>query len=165
MSLSLVAVLSVVGCRSGERVIISEFVAANGNGLRDGDGHTSDWVELFNAESAPVNLSGWCLTDDPRTLSRWCFPEVAIPAQGYLLVFASGKRQSASSQELHAGFKLKSSADYLGLVRPRGSIASEYSYPDQKQDVSFGLSSTGAPGFLAKLTPGAANGELAPSKR
>lgn len=148
---------------SGERVIISEFVAANGNGLTDKDGDTSDWIELFNATPGAVNLSGWCLTDDPREPQRWCFPEVSLPAQGYLLVFASGKRQP-SAGELHASFKLKASADYLGLVRPRGSIASEFAYPDQKQDVAFGLSSTGAQGFLARPTPGAANGELA-SKR
>lgn len=147
---------------SRERVVISEFVAANGNGLTDRDGDTSDWIELFNATQGAVNLSGWCLTDDPRQLQRWCFPEVSLPAQGYLLVFASGKRQpSGDARELHASFKLKASADYLGLVRPRGSIASEFAYPDQKRDVSFGLSSTGAQGFLAKPTPGASNGELA----
>lgn len=154
-----------LACGSGERVIISEFVAANGNGLTDMDGDTSDWLELFNATQATVNLSGWCLTDDPRELRRWCFPDVSLPAQGYLVVFASGKRQPAGAgSELHASFKLKASADYLGLVRPRGSIASEFAYPDQKQDVAFGLSNTGVRGFLARPTPGATNGELAARK-
>lgn len=147
-------------------MIISEFVAANGNGARDRDGDTSDWIELFNTTPGPVNLSGWCLTDDPRELQRWCFPEVTLPAQGYLVVFASGKRQPAGDvRELHTSFKLKASADYLGLVRPRGSIASEFEYPDQKQDVSFGRSNAGATGFLAQPTPGAANGELAAKKK
>jgi hypothetical protein len=146
-------------------VVISELVAANGNGLTDRDGDTSDWLELFNGEPTPVSLSGWCLTDDPRTPSRWCFPDVSIPAQGYLVVFASGKRQPASEQELHAIFKLKASADYLALMRPRGSIASELSYPDQKQDVSFGLSNTGAQGFLDRPTPGAPNGAARSEKK
>lgn len=155
-----------VACGSSERVIISEFVAANSKGSSDKDGDTSDWIELFNPMQSAVNLSGWCLTDDPRQPQRWCFPEVVLPAQGYLVVFASGKRQAGTHPlELHAGFKLKASADYLGLVRPRGSIASEFAYPDQKQDVAFGLSSTGAQGFLARPTPGAANSELAAGKK
>jgi hypothetical protein len=154
-----------VACRSGERVVISELVAANSNGLTDRDGDTPDWIELFNGESVPVSLSGWCLTDDPRAPARWCFPDVSISAHGYLVVFASGKRQPATERELHASFKLKASADYLALMRPRGSIASELSYPDQKQDVSFGLSNTGAQGFLDRPTPGAPNGAARSEKR
>lgn len=157
----LLALLCSAACSSDERVVISEFVAANGNGLTDRDGDTSDWLELFNTTQSPVNLSGWCLTDDPRLPQRWCFPEISLPAQGYLVVFASGKRQPLSDKrELHANFKLKSTADYLGLIGSRGRSASEFSYPDQKQDVSFGLSRTGARGFLDKPTPGAANGEV-----
>ena len=143
----------------GSRVVISEFLAANGNGLTDQDGDTSDWIELFNPEQAPANLAGWCLTDDLRQRSRWCFADVSIPAQGYLVVFASGKRPLANSREQHASFKLKASADLLALVRARGGIASEFSYPDQKQDISFGLTRSGEPSFLARPTPGAPNSE------
>lgn len=154
-----------LGCDSRERVIINEFVAANGNGLTDKDGDTSDWIELLNTTSRAVNLSGWCLTDDPRQPRRWCFPELSLPAQGYLVVFASGKRRpEADLRELHTSFKLKSTADYLALVRPRGSVATEFSYPDQKQDVAFGYDSTGASGFLEKPTPGAPNSALAAGK-
>lgn len=157
---------ALVACSSGERVVISEFVASNGNGLKDRDGDTADWIELFNDTPAAVSLEGWCLTDDPRQPQRWCFPAVALPARGYLVVFASGKRPPATDhRELHANFKLKASADYLGLVRPRGSIASEFSYPDQKADVSFGLSRTGTQGFLAQPTPGAPNADVRPGKR
>jgi hypothetical protein len=156
---------ALLACNAGERVIITEFVAANGNGLTDKDGDTSDWIELFNDTQSPVNLAGWCLTDDPRQPQRWCFPELSLPAQGYLVVFASGKRQTgADMRELHAGFKLKASADYLGLLRPRGSVASELSYPDQRQDVAYGRSSSGESGFLDRPTPGAPNGALARSK-
>lgn len=157
----LLALSCLLGC-SSERVVINELVAANGNGLRDKDGDTSDWLELFNATERPINLEGWCLSDDPREPRRWCFPEVTLPARGYLVVFASGKRQpDAAVRELHASFKLKASADYLGLVRPSGSVASELAYPDQKQDVAYGLSGSGGPGFLASPTPGAGNSELA----
>jgi hypothetical protein len=156
----LLATLVLAACDvGGPRVVISEFLAANGNGLTDQDGDTSDWIELFNPGQASANLAGWCLTDDLRQRSRWCFADVSIPAQGYLVVFASGKRPPANSGEQHASFKLKSSADVLALVRARGSIASEFSYPDQKQDISFGLTGSGEPSFLARPTPGAPNSE------
>ena len=162
----LLATLVLTACDlRGPRVVISEFLAANGNGLTDQDGDTSDWIELFNPEQAPANLDGWCLTDDLRQRSRWCFADVSIPAQGYLLVFASGKQRPANSREQHASFKLKSSADLLALVRARGGIASEFSYPDQKQDISFGLTRSGEPNFLARPTPGAPNSEELASER
>ena len=35
---------------------ISEFLARNDGGLRDGDGRSSDWVELYNAGDEPAKL-------------------------------------------------------------------------------------------------------------
>jgi hypothetical protein len=139
-------------------VVISEFVASNTAGLRDVDGETSDWIELHNTGTTSANLDGWCLTDDPRELERWCFPEVSMPAQGYLLVFASGKRGAAPGAQLHASFKLKATEDYLALVRPGGGIAHAFApYPDQKENVAFGLTAEGKPDYLGVPTPGAPN--------
>jgi Lamin Tail Domain len=162
----LLAALTLSACGlGGPRVVISEFLAANGNGLTDQDQDTSDWIELFNPEQAPASLAGWCLTDNPRQRSRWCFADVSIPAQGYLVVFASGKRPPANSREQHASFKLRSSPDFLGLSTVRGNVASEFSYPEQRQDISFGLTRSGVPSFLARPTPGAPNSEALGSER
>lgn len=152
------ALAGLSGCDLTEAVIISEFVASNTRGLTDGDGETSDWIELHNRSDSAAALDGWCLTDDPRRLERWCLPAVSIPARGYLLVFASGKRVSDSSAQLHATFKLKATGDYLALVKPGGALAQEFApYPDQKQNVSFGLTARGTNDFLAVPTPGAPN--------
>ena len=48
---------------------ISEFVAANVGGLVDEDGETSDWVELYNNGSEPVELAGWSV----RLGVSWCW--------------------------------------------------------------------------------------------
>ena len=42
--------------------IITEFMASNDGALRDGNGATSDWVEVFNAGTAPVDTTGTLLT-------------------------------------------------------------------------------------------------------
>jgi hypothetical protein len=143
---------------SASPVVISEFVASNTSGLKDSDGETSDWIELHNTGTAPANLEGWCLTDDPRHVERWCLPSVSIPAHGYLLVFASGKRSAPSGQQLHATFRLKAASDYLALMRPNGAIADEFApYPDQKENVAFGLTARDTRDYLAVPTPGAPN--------
>jgi hypothetical protein len=139
-------------------VVISEFVASNTSGLRDVDGETSDWIELHNTGTASASLEGWCLTDDPRERERWCFPDVSLPAQGYLVVFASGKRAGATGTQLHASFKLEAAEDYLALVQPSGAIAQAFApYPDQKENVAFGLTAQGKQDYLGEPTPGALN--------
>lgn len=139
-------------------MVITEFLASNTSGLRDADGETSDWIELHNHTAAAVDLEGWCLTDDRDELRRWCFPSISLRPQGYLLVFASGKTGSSSEAQLHASFKLKASEDFLALVRPGGGIAQAFApYPDQRENVSFGLTPSGSLGFLEAPTPGAPN--------
>ena len=44
-------------------VVISEFMAANSSALVDDFGENSDWIEIYNGSSSPVNLLNWGLTD------------------------------------------------------------------------------------------------------
>jgi hypothetical protein len=149
----------VVGCTSNDEIIkISEFMASNANGLKDGDGETSDWIEIFNAGQAPVDLEGWRLTDDPKE-PGWAFPEVSLGPGQYLVVFAAGKPQAPGDAELHASFRLKAAPDFLAVMRRSGRVVHQFApYPEQFSDVSYGLGSNGVTGFLATATPGEANG-------
>jgi hypothetical protein len=148
-------------CRSSEArasIVISELMASNSSGLKDGDGETSDWIEVYNRGKVAVNLAGWRLTDDPSQTERWFFPDVSLEPGKYLLVFASGKPPTPGDHQLHASFKLKASPDYLALLDADGHVAQEFApYPEQQSDVSFGLGSDGLTGYLSAPTPGAAN--------
>ena len=73
-------------------VVISEIMARNDTILTDEDGHYSDWIELYNHGSAPVNLGGWHLTDNAANPTNWTFPAVTLDPHGILLVFAHGGR-------------------------------------------------------------------------
>ena len=74
-----------------EGVRINEFMASNGQTLNDGDGNSTDWIELYNPGPGPAELGGWFLTDDAEDLEKWRFPVgTTIPENGFLLVFASG---------------------------------------------------------------------------
>lgn len=121
--------------------IISEILASNSGGLADRDGDHPDWIELYNAGDAAVDLAGWSLTDDDGDLRRWTFPATILDPGGFLVVFASDKNRATAGGELHTNFKLGASGDYLALVRPDGSIASSFdpAYPAQANNVSYGV--------------------------
>ena len=123
-------------------VVISEFMARNSMTLADEDGDYSDWIELHNDSIATVNLDGWYLTDRSDHLTQWRLPATNLAANGYLVVFASGKNRSVAGAPLHTSFPLSASGEYLALVMPDGhTIATEFApaYPEQPDDVSFGF--------------------------
>lgn len=150
--------------------VINEIMASNRATLRDDDGDYSDWIELRNPDSAPVDLNGWYLTDKTTKPKKWKFPAVTIPAGGYLVVFASGKDRTDAAKPLHLSFKLSADGDYLGLIRPDGATpASEFSpaFPAQYTDISYGRTEpvdageAVQVGYFSAPTPGARNGTAA----
>lgn len=162
-ALASLAIALATACSSNERVVISEFMASNDTTLADEDEEFGDWIELHNAGATSVNLDGWFLTDDPRVPRRYRLPEVRLPAGKFLVVFATGKNRVDADEPLHTNFRLRAASDYLALVRPSGTVASEFRpYPEQRPDVSYGLSAAGEVDFLAEATPGEANGPARP---
>lgn len=47
-------------------VQITEVCLRSEAGLRDADGDSPDWIELYNAGTESVSLDGWYLSDDPE---------------------------------------------------------------------------------------------------
>ncbi len=124
-------------------VTISEFVASNENGIRDEDGDTSDWLEIFNSGPTAVALGGWSLTDDPGAPAKWVLPTISIPPNGFLIVWASGKDRTNPAGPLHTKFSLSASGGYLGLFDSNGVAVSAYeSYPEQYADRPYGAQQT-----------------------
>ena len=98
---------------STARLLITELVASNEQGLEDENGDASDWIEIHNAGDAPANLDGWHLTDDNDRLTKWTFPAVTIEPDDYLVVFASGKDRIDPARPLHTNFQLDADGEYL----------------------------------------------------
>src|SRR5678815_4527705 len=74
-----------------DHLVISEFMADNKSTLADQDGDFSGWIEIHNPTSTAVNLAGYFLTDDENEPTKWKFPNLTLIANGYAVVFASGK--------------------------------------------------------------------------
>src|SRR5688572_3977468 len=122
-------------------VIISEFLASNPNtgpGLVDEDRERSDWIEIHNRGTNIVDLWNWSLTDEAGDPTKWRFPSTNIAPGQFIVVFASNKDRKTGTN-LHTNFRLSANGGYLGLIRPDGSVASEFNpYPPQVPSVSFG---------------------------
>ena len=120
---------------------ITEFMADNRSVLSDEDGDEVDWLEIQNPNPVAMDLAGWWLTDDPTALTKWSFPAVSIDANRYLIVFASGKDRRSPGNNLHTNFALRAAGESLILVKPDGmTIASAFTFGQQEEDVSYGLS-------------------------
>lgn len=136
-----------MSARAGD-VLLSEFMAINTNAVQDEDGDCSDWIEVHNAGTNPVDLAGWRLTDTTNNLAKWEFPSTNVMPGGFVLVFASDKNRRLAGEELHTNFKLDGDGEYLALVEPGGAVATEFNpYPAQAPNISFGL----APGAVTNV--------------
>ncbi len=137
---ALAALLLLSVCVHAADPVISEFMALNRDTLKDQDGDASDWIEIHNPNPTAMNMDGWFLTDVVTNKTQWRFPAVTIPANGFLVVFASNKDRAIAGAELHTNFALGGGGEYLALIRPGGLTAStEFNvYPAQVEDVSYG---------------------------
>ncbi len=104
-------------------VVLNEVVPANTTTLKDEDGDSSDWFELFNAGNEAADLEGWGLSDSPKQPFKWVLHGTTLPADGFLTVFASGKdRQPTSIPSLApdqvSGLKLWLAADTVQTNSP-----------------------------------------------
>ncbi len=118
----------------------------------------SDWIEITNFGTEPINLQGWHLTDDMDDPNQWPCPDVTLLPNQVWLVYASNIRLSASPEKApyqddmgryHTNFSLARAGDTIALFQPNGVVAHVYAnhaldsdswgYPPQYRDVSYGL--------------------------
>jgi len=166
----LTAVNSSVGVNtvadSSQVLFINEIMASNATVIRDGDvddpkngakgGSYSDWIEIYNSSSQPIDITGYTISDDGAT---WTFPQGIVPAKGYLLIWASDKDKVAKDGQLHTNFKISASGETITLKSPDGTIVDSVTTESVLDDQSYQRKTDGAFEIVisAKPTPGSAN--------
>ena len=65
-----------------QTVLLNEMQTANTTTLRDENGDTADWLELYNPGPTAVDLSGWGLSDSAANLFKWRFAQASIAPGG-----------------------------------------------------------------------------------
>lgn len=139
----IIVVLAASAASLFAQVRINEVCADNSSTLLTKAGTASDWIELYNAGSDPVDLGGWFLSDAPAEPRQWRFPEgTQIGPEGYLIVFAdsSPNEYSITNGELHANFSLGKDGEHISLCSPDDVTVDAYSFGRQFSDGSYGYS-------------------------
>jgi CotH kinase protein/Lamin Tail Domain/Chitobiase/beta-hexosaminidase C-terminal domain len=144
---------------AGGELVLNEVVSSNQDSLRDEDGDSPDWIELFNGGNAPVSLAGCGLSDDPNRPFRWVFPVTTLGPRSYLVVFASGKDRRTPGSPLHTDFQVQASGEPVLLTRPDGTRQDLAVGVRLREDVSWGRfpNGTGAWKYFAVPTPRRSN--------
>lgn len=94
-------------------VVINEILADNDSYFPDEQGEFEDMLELYNAGSVAVDLSGLFLTDDLSDPQQWAIPAGTVLAPGATLAFwADGE---TGEGPLHTSFSLSRSGEEVGL--------------------------------------------------
>jgi len=128
---------------------INELMPSNATVLADNAGEFDPWIELFNAGTTAIDLTGCHLSNDPSNLRQWAFPADSKIGPGErLLVWADAQPEQTDGPNLHAAFRLDGAAGtvvltwhYLG----RSIVLDAISYAHVAPDGSYGSYPDGAP--------------------
>lgn len=153
-------ILLTISFTANSQVIINEYSCSNMNGITDAYGNREDWVELYNMGAAPVDLTGYYLSDKSTNLQKWMIPSGTIAANGYKMVFCS-KRNTVNGAQYHPNFSLtQTTGDWIILVNSVLNVADSIKIVHMtKADHSVGRSTNAAPDWklFTAPTPNAAN--------
>jgi hypothetical protein len=129
---------------------INEWLA-NGEVLFD-----EDFVEIFNPEPVPVELSELYLTDDPvnRPAKQYLGPLSFVPPNGYAVFIADDDNDPG-----HLDFQLSADGELIGLYDSQLNELDKVLYGPQTTDASQGRAPNGTDNieFFVLPTPHLAN--------
>lgn len=141
------------------QVLINEYCGANVSVNTDNFGENDDWVELYNAGGAAVNLSGYWMSDKLTNIQKWQMPAINLAPGGRVIIWCSSRDITAGPY--HTNFSLTQSegSDYVILADPAGTILDSTKVRRCLQNHSRGRVSDGAAtwGVFTAPTPNAAN--------
>lgn len=122
-------------------IFINEIMADNNSFLSDENGKFAPWIEIYNDEIIPVDLSGSYLTNDINSPSLWEIPEnTIIKPKSYLIIWADN---DPSAGELHTSFRLDKSGGEIAIFSPDSELLDSFTYGEQSGDISYGRSKDG----------------------
>ncbi len=143
-------------------LVINELMASNSRTITDLQGQYDDWIEIYNAGQAAINVGGKYLTDDLSAPTKWRIPNnnpsvTTIQPRGYLLIWAD---EDIADAGLHANFKLSTTGEDIGLFDIDGStLIDSITFGEQAVDVSYGRYPDAGDTlqFMVAPTPGGTN--------
>ena len=143
-------------------LVVNEIVSSNKRSLVDNALGTPDWIELYNAGTAAIDLSGYGISDNMRDLHKFVFPKgTTLGAGEYLILYAMSRTEDMAADALVTDFGLSKSGDYLFITDAYFGLVAQMDVPALYTDVSYARAVDGTYGYSGVPTPDAENtGEL-----
>lgn len=140
-----------------QNILINEVVTSNLYSHFDSNEENNDWIELYNASNNSIYLGNYFLSDDESDYIKWKLPNTNLPANSFVLIYASGKGSEYDSH--HTNFKLSSDGEKLILSNQNGLPIDNVLIPKLKTDISYGRTTDGATdwGYFDASSPGTTN--------
>ncbi len=164
LGINLVFALTGVGLNDGIRAYtlrITEVCPRNFN-LLGHDGDFPDYIELYNYGTRPVELLGFCLSDDEKRPAKSELPEMKVPPGGYVLVWADGSKPKVTGEnQVSAGFRLKAGEQVCLSVKGK-LIVETVDVPELPENVALTRVGTEDRWIEAYGTPGSPNDNAVP---
>lgn len=136
---------------------IWEVMTANDRYLPQRLGSCYDWVELRNVSDQTLDLSGFCITDDPEVPDMHRLKSRNLKPGESVTIILSGEPEMAGSGYEHTEFSLDARKDNLLLFDTAGNLL-DYVYLKQiPTDTSYGRMSDMGGFYYMKPTPGSKN--------
>ncbi len=139
-------------------LVINEFMADNDDDSpwMDQDGEFDDWIEIYNNTNQTVNLDNYFLSDTSTFEHKWEFPNIDIPANGYLIVWAD---KDVDQTGLHTQFSLDKDGGEIILSHIDNTVVDSVSYGEQSGNISMSRVPNGIGNFISTetVTHGSAN--------
>lgn len=140
-------------CLQSTMVAVSEIIANNEGLYPDEADEHEPLIELFNAGSDDVDLTGWTLSNAFSDRDRWMFPSgTMLLRHETVVVFADGE---ITEGPLHASFELRAEGGEVILTAPDGSTDGGFEYGAQAPNMGYAFSWTAAGYVITEPTPGA----------
>ncbi len=126
------------------QLVINEFMASNETAVSDEEDEFDDWIELYNTTNSDVSTAGLFLSDKVNNFDKFELPDVIVPANGYLIVWAD---EDGNQGPLHANFKLSAGGETLMLNYADSTVIDSISYTNATTDLSFARKPNGTGDF------------------
>ena len=158
---SIMLLLSVPTVSLGQ-VVINEFSCSNLTQYADNYQEYEDWIELYNAGSTAITLSGYYLSDDTSNVLKYQVPtNVTINAGAFVRFWCSGRNVSSGTSH-HTSFKLKqtkNTSEHIVLSNPSGALVDSIKIRKTQLGHSRGRVTNGSAtwGIFTAPTPNATN--------
>jgi len=134
------------------QLYINEILADNTVCCPDEYSDYDGWIELYNAEAEPVDLTGMYLTNNPADPALFLIGDLTIPAGGFMVFWADGETGEGPT---HTNFTLSEIGGSIGLwdADTHPGPLDTLSYGAQSGDVAYARIPDGSATWFSTAKP------------